>query len=174
MLIRFCGIRAYRLRVKLAMRKSKLQEWLVAQAIKILFVAAPPVFNPIREPAPVFRVGGGIPTPTGQTLVLIKLHSQLRDLTATQDQPHFPVFMKKPTSQNWRYRFPPCDRTPHTWRGRNGSAQHRPQKREGAQRSVAPVSRTARASLRTHSRFDAIWMLVEHHPDIHATGMGAT
>ncbi len=67
----------------------------MAQGINILFVVVPPVFDPIREPAPVFPAGGDIPILTGQTPVLIKLRPQLRDLTTTQDQPHFQVFVQR-------------------------------------------------------------------------------
>ena len=94
MLIRFCDGRSVPPTWKTGDTEVEAAGVAGDSGINTLSMMVPPAFDPIREPVPVFRVGGDIPTLTGQTPVLIKLYSQLRDLTTTQDQPHFPVFQR--------------------------------------------------------------------------------
>ena len=93
--IRFCGGRSVSPTWQIGDAKVEATGVAGSSGINILSVMVPPVFDPIREPAPVFRVGGDIPTPTGQAPILVKLRPQLCNLTTTQDQPHFPVLLKR-------------------------------------------------------------------------------
>ena len=64
MLIRFCGGRGVSPTWKTGDAKVEAAGVAGGSGINILFVMMPPVFDPIGEPAPVFRVGGDIPTLT--------------------------------------------------------------------------------------------------------------
>ena len=94
MLIRFCGGRGVSPTWKTGDAKVEAAGVAGGSGIKILFVMMPPVFDPIREPAPVSRVGGDIPTLTRPDASPDQTYSQLRDLTTMQDQPHFTVFVQ--------------------------------------------------------------------------------
>jgi hypothetical protein len=94
MLIRFCGGRGVSPTWKTGDAKVEAAGVAGGSGINILSVMVPPVFDPIREPAPVSRVGGDIPTLTRPDASPDQTYSQLRDLTTMQDQPHFTVFVQ--------------------------------------------------------------------------------